>query len=168
MLTRLVFLGGCVLALIVAVLFWTPSHPDDTAVGPVLMIGAVALAAASVWPRLLMGWVTWIAVAVLTVAGNGIGLLVKRSDICCMYTVSEHYGYPSSWIGKHADYETLTQNAPPATFDSDAAWSVNWFAFLLANWYWACIAVALVGLVRAGISLARRRTALAGSQASVA
>lgn len=158
MLTRVVYLGGTVLALVTAWLFREPPGPEDTTVAwPVFLIGAAALAAATARPLLLRGPIAWASVAVLAVAGMGLGLLAKSVDICCMYAVTVGYGFPYPWINKHAEYETLSPIAPPATFDSDATWSTDRLMLALGTWYWISIAIAAVVLIRSANTLIARR-----------
>lgn len=168
MLTRVAFFGGCTLTLIAAWLFRTPPHPDDHfVIWPVLVLGALAMAAAGMWPNLLKGSIVWLAVAVLTIGGMGLGaVFAQRSDICCMFTVSRRHGYPYPWIDQSASYETLTGNAPPATFDSDAVWSLDWPRFVLSVGFWVCSAVASVVLVRASVALSRVKARTAHTEAT--
>lgn len=136
-------------------------------VWPVLVLGALAMAVAGMWPGLLTGSIVWLAVTVMTIGGVGLGIVfAQRSDICCMFTVSRRYGYPYPWIDQSASYETLTGNAPPATFDSDAVWSLDWPRFIFSVGFWLCIAVASVVLVRASVALSRMKAGNAHTEAT--
>lgn len=115
------------------------------------MFGAIALAFAATWPILLRGRLTWLAATAITALGVCGGLFVSRLEICCMYNVSDRHGFPYPWLNKSAEYETLVNNAPPATFDNDATWWVDWPNLLLSGWFWASVALAALVLVRACI-----------------
>jgi hypothetical protein len=160
MLTRLAYAGASILGLVAALVTLAPPSPDDPrGTWLVFLIGAVAFAAAAFRPALLAGPYTWIAAGGVAVLGLTAGMFASRTTICCAFVVSEQYGVPFPWTGKHAEYESLGGDGPPETFDEDAVWSVNGFNLVLDVAFWLYLAVAAVMLIQFLIRRVRSRPA---------
>lgn len=151
MLTRVAFLSVSALTLLLSWLFRMPEPSESVQMWPVFVLGALALAVAAVRPGLLRGWRTWLAVIVLTALTMASATYaVLKIDLCCMYVSRERYGYPYLWIGKYAEYESLSA-APRAVY-----WQADWPLFLVNLWFCACAVIAFVVVIRAiGKNIAR-------------
>jgi uncharacterized membrane protein len=99
-----------------------------------------------------IGWVGWIAVAVLAPTAAVGSLLVDHEQIACMYCYHRAQGFPLAFLDTgftHEDMPTVQRaHEIMAANPGIASRGVDWMALVVNGLFWLCVVVSIVVVIR--------------------